>query len=61
MINNAGRGAHGVLESFTVDQLKNEIDLNVLSMHRVNRAVLPSMRAANSGCWYIFLRLLVEP
>jgi len=49
VINNAGRGAHGVLESFTVDQLKNEIDLNVLSMHRVNRAVLPSMRAANSG------------
>ena len=49
VVNNAGRGAHGVLESFTIEQLAEEIDLNVLSMHRVNRAVLPSMRLAHSG------------
>lgn len=48
-VNNAGRGAHGVLEAFTVDQLREEIDLGVLSMQRVNRAVLPAMRSQGAG------------
>lgn len=48
-VNNAGRGAHGVLEAFTVDQLREEIDLGVLSMQRLNRAVLPTMRSQGAG------------
>ena len=49
VINNAGLGAGGHAESFTVDQMQQMFDVNLLGVHRVNRAVLPAMRARGSG------------
>lgn len=49
VINNAGVGAFGINEGFTTVQLRDLFDVNVLSVHRVNRAVLPHMRAQKSG------------
>ncbi len=49
LINNAGGGAHGLLEAFTPDQLLRLYDINVVGNHRMMRAVLPRMRAQESG------------
>ncbi len=49
VVHNAGIGAFGVNEAFTTAQLTSLFDVNVLGIHRVNRAVLPHMRAQNSG------------
>jgi NAD(P)-dependent dehydrogenase (short-subunit alcohol dehydrogenase family) len=49
LVQNAGHMVYGPLESFTPDQLAQQYDVNVLGTHRVNRAVLPHMRAAGSG------------
>jgi NAD(P)-dependent dehydrogenase (short-subunit alcohol dehydrogenase family) len=49
VVNNAGRGAIGALEAFSQAQVEALFDLNVFGALRVNRAVLPSMRARNSG------------
>lgn len=48
-VNNAGRFALGILECYTVAQLRDLLDLNVLGPARINRAVLPHMRARRSG------------
>lgn len=49
VINNAGIGVGGFSETFTTDQWAKILDINVLGVHRVNRAVLPSMRQAGRG------------
>lgn len=49
VINNAGIGVGGFSETFTTDQWAKILDINVLGVHRVNRAVLPSMREAGRG------------
>jgi NAD(P)-dependent dehydrogenase (short-subunit alcohol dehydrogenase family) len=49
LINNAGVGAFGLNERFTAEQLQNLFDVNVFGVHRVNRAVLPTMRRQGSG------------
>lgn len=49
LINNAGGGAHGLLEAFTPDQMLRLYDINIVGNHRMMRAVLPEMRAQNSG------------
>jgi NAD(P)-dependent dehydrogenase (short-subunit alcohol dehydrogenase family) len=49
VVNNAGASAAGPLEAFSVDQMAALLDLNVLGPMRVNKAVLPSMRARHSG------------
>ncbi len=49
VVNNAGIGAFGLNEGFTTDQVRELFDINVLSVHRVNRAVLPHMRQQRSG------------
>jgi len=48
-INNAGVGTWGLIESFTPAQLAKIFDLNVCGPQRINRAVLPGMRARGSG------------
>ena len=48
-VNNAGIGAAGLSEAFTLDQWAEIYDINVLGAQRVSRAVLPSMRAAGRG------------
>jgi NAD(P)-dependent dehydrogenase (short-subunit alcohol dehydrogenase family) len=49
VVNNAGASAAGPLEAFSVAQMAALLDLNVLGPMRVNKAVLPSMRARGSG------------
>jgi len=49
VVNNAGLGAGGHAEAFTVEQLHHMFDVNVYGVHRVNRAALPAMRARGRG------------
>jgi NAD(P)-dependent dehydrogenase (short-subunit alcohol dehydrogenase family) len=48
-INNAGYGTGGLAETFAPDQLARLFDTNVVGVQRVNRAVLPAMRARRAG------------
>jgi len=49
VINNAGVGMSGFAEAFTAEEMRRLFDVNLFGVQRVNRAVLPSMRAAGSG------------
>jgi NAD(P)-dependent dehydrogenase (short-subunit alcohol dehydrogenase family) len=49
VINNAGFGLAGLNETVTPAQFLSALDTNVVGMQRVNRAVLPAMRARKSG------------
>jgi len=49
VINNAGFTNIGVTEAYTVEQVRQIFDTNVLGIVRVNRAVLPGMRSQRSG------------
>lgn len=49
VVHNAGHMVLGPAESFSVDQLAEIYDTNVLSTQRVNQAVLPGMRERRDG------------
>lgn len=49
VINNAGYAGVGITEAYTPEQFREMFDVNVVGAVRVNRAVLPSMRARRSG------------
>ncbi|MGV9353598.1 SDR family oxidoreductase [Streptomyces misionensis] len=49
LIHNAGHMVVGPAEAFTAEQLAELYNVNVLSTQRVNRAVLPGMRARGAG------------
>jgi len=49
VLNNAGRMYAGVTEAYTAEEFLRQLDVNVLGIHRVTRAFLPSMRARGSG------------
>jgi NAD(P)-dependent dehydrogenase (short-subunit alcohol dehydrogenase family) len=49
VVHNAGHMVWGPLEAFTPEQLAELYDVNVLGTQRLNRAVLPHMRAARDG------------
>lgn len=49
VVNNAGIGVMGLQETFTPKDWQQLFDINVFGVQRVNRAVLPHMRARNSG------------
>jgi len=49
VVNNAGVSYSGPLEAFTLEQVRQQFETNVFSVLRVNRAVLPQMRAQGSG------------
>ena len=49
VVNNAGVGVIGLQETFTPEDWQNIFDINVFGVQRVNRAVLPHMRAKGSG------------
>src|SRR3712207_7808634 len=49
VVHNAGHMVLGPAEAFTPEQLAAAYDVNVLSTQRVNRAVLPSLRARGQG------------
>lgn len=49
VMHNAGHLVVGVTEAFTPEEIVKVFDTNVLGTQRVNRAVLPQMRAQESG------------
>ncbi len=49
LINNAGLGYGGPLESFTSAQVLAQLDLNIVGTMRTIKAVLPMVRAQKSG------------
>jgi NAD(P)-dependent dehydrogenase (short-subunit alcohol dehydrogenase family) len=49
IVHNAGHMAFGPAEAFTPEQLAQLYDTNVVGTQRVNRAVLPHMRAQKRG------------
>jgi NADP-dependent 3-hydroxy acid dehydrogenase YdfG len=49
VVNNAGLATIGLAETITPAQLLRLFDTNVVGVQRVNRAVLPAMRARRSG------------
>lgn len=49
LVNNAGYGAFGTLESFTREQIIRQFNTNVIGLIDVTKALLPHFRANNSG------------
>ena len=49
VVHNAGHMSFGPTEAFTVNQLAELYDVNVLSTQRVNRAALPILRKQGKG------------
>jgi NAD(P)-dependent dehydrogenase (short-subunit alcohol dehydrogenase family) len=49
VVNNAGIGGAGVMETYTTEDHQRLFDVNYYGVIRVNRAVLPAMRERNSG------------
>jgi NAD(P)-dependent dehydrogenase (short-subunit alcohol dehydrogenase family) len=60
LVNNAGVGANGAAEEFSVARTQDVFDINVYGVMRMTKAVLPHMRATRclaatdqrrQGCW----------
>ncbi|MCY4308198.1 MAG: SDR family oxidoreductase [Rhodobacteraceae bacterium] len=49
LLNNAGYGAYGPLESFEMDRIRRQFDTNVTGLLAVTKSVLPHMRKQKSG------------
>ncbi|RFU29778.1 hypothetical protein B7463_g6558, partial [Scytalidium lignicola] len=49
VIHNAGHMSFGPTEAFTIEQIAQLYDINVLSTQRINRIALPHMRARRQG------------
>lgn len=49
LLNNAGYGAYGAVETVPVEEVMRQFDVNIFGLARVNKAVLPVMRAQRAG------------
>jgi NAD(P)-dependent dehydrogenase (short-subunit alcohol dehydrogenase family) len=49
LVNNAGYGAYGILESFSREQIIRQFNTNVIGLLDVTKALLPHFRANKSG------------
>ncbi|MDH6493069.1 oxidoreductase [Streptomyces sp. SAI-127] len=49
LVNNAGIGASGAVEENSLAQAENVLNINILGVIRMTKAVLPHMRAQGSG------------
>jgi len=49
LVNNAGYGAYGPLETTPVEKIRRQFDVNVLGLLATTQAVLPHFRANRSG------------
>ncbi|MEY8837969.1 SDR family oxidoreductase [Cribrihabitans sp. XS_ASV171] len=49
LLNNAGYGAYGPLEAFSVERIRRQFDTNVIGLLEVTKALLPHMRANRAG------------
>lgn len=50
VVNNAGYYLHGAVEQVSPDELRAQMETNLIGVQRVTRAVLPAMRARGAGC-----------
>ena len=49
LLNNAGYGAYGALEAFSMELIRRQFDTNVIGLLEVTKTVLPHMRANRAG------------
>jgi len=49
LVNNAGYGAYGPLEAFSMEKVRRQFDTNVLGLLETTKGVLPHFRANKSG------------
>ncbi|PHS36792.1 MAG: short-chain dehydrogenase/reductase [Robiginitomaculum sp.] len=49
LVNNAGYGAVGPMETFPMENIRRQFDTNVIGLIATTKEVLPHMRAAKSG------------
>ncbi len=49
LLNNAGYGAYGPLEAFSMENVRRQFDTNVIGLLATTKAVLPHMREHKSG------------
>ena len=49
LINNAGYGSYGPIEMVSLEQAKNELEVNVYGVIRMTKLVIPYMREKRSG------------
>ncbi|MEZ5537937.1 MAG: SDR family oxidoreductase [Thiolinea sp.] len=49
LVNNAGYGAYGALEAFSMERIRRQFDTNVIGVLEVTKTVLPHMRQNHSG------------
>lgn len=49
LINNAGYGSLGAIEDISIDEAKNQFEVNLFGLARLTKLVLPHMRAQRSG------------
>ena len=50
LVNNAGFGCFSILECLTMEQVKQVFEVNFFGVVRLIQAVLPGMKAGQSGC-----------
>ena len=49
LVNNAGYGSYGAVETVPIDEARRQFDVNVFGLARLTQLVLPHMRAQGSG------------
>lgn len=49
LINNAGYGSYGALENVSIEEAKNQFNVNVFGLAQITKEVLPFMRNQKSG------------
>ncbi len=49
MINNAGYGSYGAVEDVSIDEARQQFEVNLFGMARLTQLVLPYMRAQREG------------
>ena len=49
LLNNAGYGAYGPLEAFSMESIRRQFDTNVIGLLEVTKAVLPHFRGQRAG------------
>lgn len=49
LINNAGYGSYGPIENVSIEEAKNQLEVNVFGLVRMTKLVIPYMRQKKSG------------
>jgi len=49
LINNAGYGVYGPVESVTIDDARRQFEVNIFGLARLTQLILPGMRAKGAG------------